>query len=286
MNATAEQQWPGCQNIPWEMPKERPVEEGIAGNALGRVCPWGHSQGGLCQWCLPGAWGSACAQGLLAAVELLSHDNEMLCCRMLYRSQYHKPQAVGFVGAVAVSVSQERINTPDSAAEQLQWTGTPLSSGQAMVLEQGTAWFSPPAFLSCASGSAGSLLAYLSPHICTSPTWHLPVSESRSNQFPWARKNCDTSNISRWFWSLCSCVCMICSFCAALIAFSGVQAWALQSGKPWPCENPFCWVYHNRAMLQYLLGGNFSLWWIILEKKTEINTMNSLPDEGEIFLWM
>lgn len=27
---------------------------------------------------------------------------------------------VGFVGAVAVSVSQERINTPDSAAEQLQ----------------------------------------------------------------------------------------------------------------------------------------------------------------------
>lgn len=32
--------------------------------------------------------------------------------------------------------------------------------------------------------------------------------------------------------------------------------------------------------------GGFSLWWIILEKRTEINTMNSSPDEGEIFLWM
>lgn len=58
-----------------------------------------------------------------------------------------------------MSVRQERINTPDSAAEQLQWAGTPLCSLQAMVLEQGNAWFSPPAFLNCASGSAGSLLA-------------------------------------------------------------------------------------------------------------------------------
>lgn len=39
--------------------------------------------------------------------------------------QYHKPQAVGFVGAVAVSVSQEGINTADSAAEQLQCLGLP-----------------------------------------------------------------------------------------------------------------------------------------------------------------
>lgn len=45
------------------------------------------------------------------------------CCVVERRTdpQHHKPQAVGFVGTVAVSVSQERINTPDeSAAEQLQ----------------------------------------------------------------------------------------------------------------------------------------------------------------------
>lgn len=47
----------------------------------------------------------------------------MGCCVVERRTdpQHHKPQAVGFVGTVAVSVSQERINTPDeSAAEQLQ----------------------------------------------------------------------------------------------------------------------------------------------------------------------
>lgn len=45
------------------------------------------------------------------------------CCVAEFQtdSQYHKPQGVGFVGTAAVSVSQERINTPDeSAAEQLQ----------------------------------------------------------------------------------------------------------------------------------------------------------------------
>lgn len=32
-NSTDEQPWPGCQSILWEMPKERPVEEEVAGNA-------------------------------------------------------------------------------------------------------------------------------------------------------------------------------------------------------------------------------------------------------------
>lgn len=47
----------------------------------------------------------------------------MGCCVVECQTdpQHHQPQAVGFVGTVAVSVSQERINAPDeSAAEQLQ----------------------------------------------------------------------------------------------------------------------------------------------------------------------
>lgn len=56
-----------------------------------------------------------------------------------------------------MSVSQEGINTPDSAAEQFQSSGTPLSSDQAVVPEQGTAWFSPPVFLNHTSVSVGSL---------------------------------------------------------------------------------------------------------------------------------
>lgn len=32
-----------------------------------------------------------------------------------------------------------------------------------------------------------------------------------------------------------------------------------------------------------LVRGSFSAWWIILEKRTNINITNSPPDEGEIF---
>lgn len=148
-NAAAEQQRPGCQSILWEMPKERQQKRKLQEELQEGFV--------LCQWCLPGVWGSACAQGLLAVVELLPGGGCVAECWT--DPQHRKPQAVGFIRAVAVPISQERINTADSAAEQLQWTGTPLSSGQAVVPEPGTAWFAPPAFLNCTSESAGSLLA-------------------------------------------------------------------------------------------------------------------------------
>lgn len=82
-NAAAEQQRPGCQKILWEMPKERPAEEEVAGRASGRVCPWGTAE-------------EICANGACLVLGVLpvcrgswlewSCYLEVLCCRMLNRS--------------------------------------------------------------------------------------------------------------------------------------------------------------------------------------------------------
>lgn len=81
---------------------------------------------------MPGARGSAYAQGFVAGVELLLWGVVLQNAEQIL--SYNKLQAVGFVGTVALSVSQEGINTPDSAAEQLQWAGTPLPWSQSRAL--------------------------------------------------------------------------------------------------------------------------------------------------------
>lgn len=62
-----------------------------------------------------------------------------------------------------------------------------------------------------------------------------------------------------------------------------LQQWLRRRAHSSSSSSAFVPTEQCKGTCCVLVCGGFSAWWIILEKRTSINIMNSPPDEGEIF---